>query len=66
MSLTSQTQKEVTQLAESMISEGVNTALYRNFGTLVRANSDDFKKFENGILLGEIEVKDEKFILFNK
>lgn len=64
MSLTEQTSQELTDLAKAMISEGVNTKPYRNFGTLVRMNSDEFKNFEGEVALGEIIEDNEKFVLY--
>lgn len=64
MSLTEETSQELTTLAQSMISQGVNTKSYRNFGTLVRMNSDDFKNFEREVALGEITEGNEKFVFY--
>lgn len=66
MSLTHETTIELQNLAQAMISERVNTSSYRNFGTLVRKDSEEFGKFENEIVLGEIKVESEEFVFFGK
>ena len=66
MSLTETTSQELQELARRMLSEQQNVSSYKEFGTLVKAESPEFQAYEGVLMLGEVTVDGVRFIYFAK